>query len=62
MDPFDDIDRQTAAVLVAGMIAQGRLDVNLDNADLWKAVANYQLDMAEALGNARSERQIKRRR
>ena len=62
MDPFDDIDRQSAAVLVAALITQGRLGVNLDNVELWKAVANYQLDMAEALGHVRQERQRKRQR
>jgi hypothetical protein len=62
MDPFDDIDRQSAAVLVAALITQGRLGVNLDDADLWKAVANYQHDMAEALGHVRQERQRKRQR
>ncbi len=62
MDPFDDIDRQSAAVVVAALITQGRLGVNLDEAELWKAVANYQLDMAEALGHARQERLFKRQR
>jgi hypothetical protein len=53
---MDDIDRQAAAVLVAALIAKDQLGVNFDREELWEKVAEYQLDMAEALARVRQDR------
>jgi hypothetical protein len=59
---MDDIDRQAAAVLVAALIAKDQLNVNFDREELWEKVAEYQLDLAEALARVAQDRARRQRR
>jgi hypothetical protein len=64
MDLFDDVDRQSAAVLVAALITAEIIKVpKPQEGDTFVSIAEIHLDVAEALARVRQEhqeRQLKR--